>query len=106
LLDTGNSKGGEDGYTELVEALESFGYGILGYLTNSEAISLALFITKVQNTTPRHGYQDYQELLNALLAAHTLDIRTIHSLLKRKTGIKHIRYQVSEKGYYCFARTP
>jgi len=106
LLHTGNSEDGEDDYTELVEALESFGYGILSCLTNSEAISLALFITKVQNTTPRHGYQDYQELLNALLASHTLDIRTVHSLLERKTGIKHIRYQVCEKGCYCFAKTP
>jgi len=101
-----NPKDHEDDNAELVAALELFGYGILSCLTNSEAISLALFITKIQNTTPRHGYQDYQELLNALLAAHTLDIRTVHSLLERKTGIKHIRYQVCENGCYCFARTP
>ena len=44
----------DDNNLGLIEALDQFGYGVLSCLTKAEAVSLALFIAKVQSKAPRH----------------------------------------------------
>ena len=93
-------------YNGLVEALDLFGYGVLSFLTRPEAVSLSLFLAKIQCKAPRQGYREYQDILRCLLAERPMDIRTVHAMLERKTGIKHLRYQVCNNGCYCFAEEP
>jgi hypothetical protein len=95
----------DDNY-HVLEALELFGYGVLSCLTHIEAVSLALYIIKLQSNAPCRGYQEYQELLQCLLSERPFDIRTVHTLLERKTGIKYIQYQVCENNCHCFAEKP
>ena len=75
-------------------------------MTHAEAVSLALYIAKIQSKAPHQGYKEYQDLLQCLLAERPYDIRTVQALLERKTGIKQIRHQVCENNCYCFAEKP
>ena len=104
-FDDGDDEFDED-YLHTVQALDSFGYGILSSLSRQEAISLALFCAKIKSKSPRQGYQEYQDIVDSLLNERPMDIRTIHKLLERKTGIRHVQYQVCDNNCYCYAEKP
>ena len=63
----------DDDNIALVEALDdAFGYGILSALTEAGAVSLSLFLSKVQRKAAHQSCKEYQDILDCLLAERPL----------------------------------
>ena len=92
-----------DNDSEVCAFAEEFNYGTLEVLSPREVLSVALYQVKATKSVPLDTHLEYLEIISALTCHQIMDTRTVESLLKRLTGIRHERFEVCKNGCVCFA---